>query len=316
MNKKVSVVIPIYNEQDNIAPLIAALNTVFEKLPYQSEIIFIDDGSKDGTLSVIKAIQHYNNAIHFLSFSRNFGHQSALKAGIDKATGDCIISMDGDLQHPPEMIPQLLNKWEDGFDIVYTIRKDATNVSYSKRKTSTLFYSILSSISDIEIEKGTADFRLINRQVADILKQLDNSDQFLRGIIKWIGFSQTSIEYVPAERFRGKSKYTPKKMIRLALEGITSFSIKPLYFATYLGILFSILSLLYVPYALYSYYFGHAISGWTSMIVTVAFFGGLQLMILGIMGLYLGKLFMASKNRPPYIIKESSLVKEADKKSL
>ncbi len=310
MTQQVSVIIPIFNEQDNISALIAAINKVFEPLSYEHEIIFIDDGSKDATLSVIKAIMQYDKSVQYLSFSRNFGHQSALKAGIDKAQGDCIISMDGDMQHPPELIPALLKKWEEGFDIVYTIRKDDNNISYSKRKTSNLFYSILSYLSDIEIEKGTADFRLINKQVAEIIRELDKSEQFLRGIIKWVGFNQASIEYEPAERFRGKSKYTPKKMIRLALEGITSFSIKPLYFATYIGIGFSVLSLLYLPYALYSYYFGHAISGWTSVIVTIAFFGGLQLMILGILGLYLGKLFMVSKRRPSYIVKETSLQKE------
>ena len=307
MNRKVSVVVPIFNEQDNIAALVTALNKVFGTLPYEYEIIFIDDGSKDATLSVLRAIMQYDKAVQFVSFSRNFGHQSALKAGIDSAGGDCIISMDGDMQHPPELLPALLQKWEEGFDVVYTVRKDDTASSFTKRTTSNLFYKLLSSLSDIDIEKGTADFRLINRKVATVLRDLDDSDLFLRGIIKWVGFQQTSIEYEPAERLRGKTKYTPKKMLRLAMEGITSFSIKPLYFATYIGVGFSVLSLLYLPYALYSYYFGHAISGWTSVIVTIAFFGGLQLMILGIIGLYLGKLFMASKHRPSYIIKESSL---------
>ena len=309
MTQKVSVIVPIFNEQDNISTLISAINKVFEPLNYKHEIIFVDDGSKDATLSIIKAIMQYDKNVQYISFSRNFGHQSALKAGIDIAQGDCIISMDGDMQHPPELIPVLLQKWKEGFDIVYTIRKEDHNISYSKRKTSNLFYSVLSYLSDIEIEKGTADFRLINKQVAEIIRELDKSEQFLRGIIKWVGFNQASIEYEPAERFKGQSKYTPKKMIRLALEGITSFSIKPLYFATYIGLGFSFLSLLYLPYALYSYYFGHAISGWTSVIVTIAFFGGLQLMILGILGLYLGKLFMASKRRPSYIIKETSLQK-------
>lgn len=307
MKRRVSIIVPIYNEQENISALIAAINNAMQPLSFDYEIIFVDDGSSDGTLSVIKAVMQYDTHVRFVSFSRNFGHQSALKAGIDVATGDCLISMDGDMQHPPDLLPVLLQKWEEGSDVVYTIRKEDPNLSYVKRKSSNLFYSFLSYLSDIEIEQGSADFRLINRKVAEIVKELDHSEQFLRGIIKWVGFKQTSIEYEPAERFRGKSKYTLKKMVRLALEGITSFSIKPLYIATYLGICFSVLSLLYLPYALYSYYFGHAISGWASVIVTIAFFGGLQLMILGIMGLYLGKLFMLSKRRPSYIIKESAL---------
>lgn len=307
MNKKVSIIVPVFNEHENISPLVAAIHAVLQPLNYEHEIIFVDDGSADATLSVIKAIMHYDKAIQYISFSKNFGHQAALIAGIDKAHGDCIISMDGDMQHPPELLPQLLEKWEQGFEVVYTVRKEDKSLSFRKRKTSNLFYGILSWLSDIEIEKGTADFRLMDKKVVEVVRRLDGTEQFLRGIIKWVGFRQIAIEYEPAERFRGSSKYTTRKMFRLAVEGITSFSIKPLYFATYIGIGFSLLSLLYLPYALYSYFFGHTISGWTSMIVTIAFFGGLQLMILGIIGLYLGKLFMQSKGRPTYITKESSL---------
>ena len=180
MTQKVSVIVPIFNEQDNISTLISAINKVFEPLNYKHEIIFVDDGSKDATLSIIKVIMQYDKNVQYISFSRNFGHQSALKAGIDIAQGDCIISMDGDMQHPPELIPVLLQKWKEGFDIVYTIRKEDHNISYSKRKTSNLFYSVLSYLSDIEIEKGTADFRLINIQVAEIIRELDKSEQFLR----------------------------------------------------------------------------------------------------------------------------------------
>jgi dolichol-phosphate mannosyltransferase len=307
MKQEVSIVVPIYNEQENISALVKAVKSVFIDLPYDYKIIFVDDGSTDATLSIIKTMIDYDSTISYISFSRNFGHQAALKAGIDWAAGDCVISMDGDLQHPPELIPQMLKKWEAGYDVVYTIRKDDKSLSYMKRKSSSAFYKLLSHLSDVDIERGSADFRLMSKKVVEIVRDLGDHELFLRGIIKWVGFKQYAIEYEPVQRAGGKSKYTYKKMMRLALEGITSFSIKPLYIATYFGIAFSLLSILYLPYALYSYYFGKVISGWTSVIVTISFFGGLQLMILGIIGIYLGKLFMQSKNRPSYLIKESNI---------
>ena len=176
-----------------------------------------------------------------------------------------------------------------------------------KRKTSNMFYNLINNLSDIDLEPGTADFRLMDRKVVEAFRVFKETDLFMRGLVKWMGFNQIGIEYDPAQRTQGKSKYTLKRMVRFALEGITSFSIRPLYIATYLGFIFSILSLLYIPYIIYSFYFGHIISGWASMIATIAFFGGLQLMILGIIGMYLGKLFMQSKQRPHYIVKESNL---------
>jgi polyisoprenyl-phosphate glycosyltransferase len=307
MKPKVSIVVPIFNEQENVSALVKSIRQVFYALPYQYNIIFVDDGSSDATLNIVKTIRDYDPTVHYISFSRNFGHQSALKAGLDAADGDCVISMDGDMQHPPELIPQLLAKWEEGYDVVYTIRKEDPSLSYIKRKSSNLFYKLLNYISDVPLEKGTADFRLMSKKVVGIVRNLEDHELFLRGIVKWIGFKQLGIEYEPAPRFLGKSKYTLKKMVRLATEGITSFSIRPLYLATYLGITFSFLSILYVPYALYSYYFGKVISGWTSVIVTISFFGGLQLMILGVIGIYLGKLFMQTKQRPAYLIKESTI---------
>jgi len=305
--KKISVVIPVYNEQDNVPLLILALKKVFAALPYNYSLIFVDDGSTDDTINVLKELSQQNDNIFFINFSRNFGHQNALKAGVDLADGDCIISMDGDLQHPPELLPTILHKWEEGYDIVYTIRKDHLEMPKMKRKTSQIFYRILNSLSDIELESGTADFRLIDRKVADVLRTFTEADLFWRGLVKWLGYNQIGIEYEPEERKRGNSKYTYKMMMQLALKGITSFSIKPLGIAIYLGFSFSLFSILYLPYALISYFYGHTVSGWASLIVTIAFFGGLQLMILGIIGLYLGKLFIQSKQRPHYIIKESNL---------
>lgn len=308
MNKKISIVVPVCNEQGNVIVLVDALQAVLAPLKYNYNIIFVDDGSVDDTLPVLKQIASIDPNIFFISLSRNFGHQNALKAGLDMADGDGVIMMDGDMQHPPELIPLMVELWEKGDDIVYTIRKDHKDMPMMKRKTSTLFYNLINNLSDIELEQGTADFRLMDKKVVSIFKSFTETDLFLRGLVKWMGFKQSGIEYEPALRTQGKSKYTLKKMIRFALQGITSFSTKPLYIATYLGFTFSLISLLYIPYIAYSYYFGHVISGWTSVIATIAFFGGLQLMILGIIGMYLGKLFLQSKQRPHYIVKESNIL--------
>lgn len=307
MAKKISIVIPVCNEKGNVQLMADAIIAVMQPLPYNYNITFVDDGSTDGTTDALKELtQQYSN-VFFIALSRNFGHQNALKAGLDLSDGDAVISLDGDLQHPPSLIPELIALWEQGNDIVYTIRKDHQEMPMMKRKTSNMFYNLMNKLSDIELEAGTADFRLMDKRVVDICRNFTEMDLFWRGLIKWVGFKQVGIEYEPAERKFGKSKYTYKKMMQFALRGITSFSIKPLSIAIYLGFTFSILSLLYVPYAIYALIFGHAISGWASMIVTIAFFGGLQLMILGIIGMYLGKLFLQSKERPHYIIKESNI---------
>lgn len=307
MSKKIAIVIPVCNEKGNVSLMTEAVCNVMDTLPYEYTINFVDDGSSDGTAEVLKETAASNNKVFFISLSRNFGHQNALKAGLDLTNADAVISMDGDLQHPPSLIPELIKHWQNGVDIVYTIRKDHQEVPMMKRKTSNMFYNLMNSLSDIELEAGTADFRLMDKRVVDVCRTFNEMDLFWRGLVKWIGFTQLGIEYEPAERKFGKSKYTYKKMMQFALRGITSFSIKPLSIAIYLGFTFSILSLLYIPYTIYALYFGHAISGWASMIVTIAFFGGLQLMILGIIGMYLGKLFLQSKDRPHYIIKETNL---------
>jgi len=307
MSKMVAFVIPACNEQSNVLVIAGAIKNIMAPLMYDYRILFIDDGSTDQTLPVLKAEAATNNHIRFISLSRNFGHQNALKAGLDFADGDCVIMMDADLEHPPDLIPILLEKWEGGDDIVYTIRKEQTDLSLLKRKTSAIFYNIINNMSDIELEQGTADFRLMDRKVVDAFKQIREHDLFIRGLVKWMGFSQSGIAYYPAARLSGESKYTIKKMVRFALQGITSFSTKPLYMAAYLGFSFAFLSVLYIPYIVYSFYQGHTVSGWASILAAIAFFGGLQLMILGIIGLYLGKLFMQSKSRPHYIIKETSL---------
>jgi len=307
MPKKISIIIPVCNEKSNVPLMVNAVCDVMNNLSYNYSITFIDDGSNDDTAYVIKEISQQNDKVFYIVLSKNFGHQNALKAGLDLSDGDAVISLDGDLQHPPTLIPTLIQYWEEGNDIVYTIRKDHQELPMMKRKTSNWFYKLMNNLSNIEIEAGTADFRLIDKRVVEVCRNFSEMDLFWRGIIKWVGFKQIDIEYEPAERKFGTSKYTYKKMMQFALRGITSFSIKPLVIAIYLGFTFSILSLLYIPYVLFSLYFGHPISGWASMIVTIAFFGGLQLLILGIIGTYLGKLFMQTKQRPHYIIKESNV---------
>jgi dolichol-phosphate mannosyltransferase len=307
MNKKVCVIIPAFNEEGNVKIIAAAVEDVFKSLPYDYYILFADDGSTDSTLSIIRQLATENDRIKYISFSKNNGHQVALKAGIDYSEADCTITIDSDMQHPPGLIADMLASWQEGYEVVYTIRSEQEKLPFFKKITSALFYKLLSKLSNIELENGSADFRLLDRKVTDQLKPIKENDIFLRGLVKWMGFKQTAIKYKPAERYSGKSKYSYKKMMMLALQGITSFSTKPLYIAIYIGFAFSLLSLLYIPYAIYSYWIGQVVSGWSSLIVTVTFLGGLQLIILGIIGLYLGKLFMQSKGRPMYIIDKTNI---------
>lgn len=308
MKKKlVSIVLPAHNESGNIEMINERIKSCFPYILYDLELIFIDDGSTDDTLEKIKNLSISQEGLFYIELSRNFGHQNALKAGLDSANGDCVISMDCDLQHPPEIIVKLLSKWEEGFDVVYTRREESENLSYLKRKTSNGFYYFISWLSDIKIEKGTSDFRLIDRRVADVFSRFKENDLFIRGLIKWVGFKQIAIDYHPDARHSGSSKYTFRKMLKFAFNGITSLSTRPLYMAVYLGFTLSLLSFLYLPYVIWSYYYsGHYAYGWGSVILTVVFFSGLQLCVLGIIGIYIGKMFMQVKDRPLYIVKSTN----------
>ena len=308
LQKKISIVIPSYNEEGNIKIIINALHEVLQKLYYRYELIFVDDGSSDKTLSILREMSKTDFNLFFIELSRNFGHQNALKAGLDLASGDCIITMDGDMQHPPDLISQLIQKWEEGYDIVYTRRLEDKKLSAFKKITSKYFYKFINYISEIKIEEGTADFRLMDKKVSKVFFAFSENELFIRGLVNWVGFNQFAIDYKPAERFSGNSKYTVKKMMQFALKGITSFSIRPLYISIFLGISIFILSLIfYILYVFYSIYFGHVISGWASVIFTIVIFGGLNLIVLGIIGVYVGKLFMQSKQRPNYLIRETNL---------
>jgi glycosyltransferase involved in cell wall biosynthesis len=303
---KVSVVIPAFNEENNILPLAKQLKDV---LPDTFEVLFVDDGSTDSTLDVLKQLHQEDNRFRYLSFSRNFGHQNAIKCGIDYATGECIITMDADLQHPPSLIPEMISKWKEGYDIVYTQRLEEKEISFFKRCSSSFFYSIMNKLSDVKLDPGSADFRLVDQRVAEIIRNTNESNLFIRGFVSWMGFRQHRITYHAASRHSGKTKYSFRKMISFALNGITSFSIKPLRFSIVMGMLISFFAFIYAMYAvvLYMFFPEHAVAGWASVLVSVLFMGGIQLLFLGVLGEYLGKLFMQSKNRPTYIVKEKSL---------
>lgn len=309
MNKSIAIVIPSYNEATNIDVLVKALNETVSNLSYDFKFVFVDDGSSDDTIAILKEKSKSQDNIFYVELSRNFGHQNALKAGIDlvKNDADAIISMDGDMQHPPKIIPELIQKWEEGYEVVYTIREEDKKLSYFKNKSSNMFYGLMNKLSDIKFEPGTADFRLIDKKVAQVFSDFSENELFIRGIINWVGFKQFAVNYEPNERFSGKSKYTFGKMMRFAIQGITSFSTKPLSMAIILGISLSVFAFIfYIGYVIYSVYYGHVISGWASVITTVVFFGGLNLVVLGIIGVYIGKLFMQSKGRPNYLISNTN----------
>jgi glycosyltransferase involved in cell wall biosynthesis len=306
--KKISIVIPAFNEEGNLRKIRDEIDLVFQNLKeYHYEIIFVNDGSRDRSQATLELLSSEFSEIKYLEFSRNFGHQQAVKAGLDFAQGNAVISMDADLQHPPALIPKLIQYWEQGYDLVYTLREYNDSASFFKKKTSDFFYKILVSLSDVEIEKGSSDFRLMDASVVEVVRKADETDLFLRGITKWIGFKQYAVRYTAGDRYSGESKYNLKKMIKFAFTGITAFSVKPLYLASYLGFFFSMLGLLYIPYVIYAFVAKTEISGWASLIMTIVFFGGVQLIILGILGIYIGKMFTQLKNRPNYIIRSKKI---------
>ena len=303
----ISIVIPAFNEASNIPVIAQKLAEVL--VPYPNyELIFVDDGSRDNSLTLLKQLAEQDRRIKYLSFSRNFGHQMALRAGLEHATGDAVISMDADLQHPPELVPALIEKWQAGYEIVYTVREPDKNLSLAKKQTSKWFYTINRYLTEIDLEEGAADFRLLDRKVIDYLRQFRENDLFLRGIISWIGFNQFKISYKPAERFSGKTKYSFKKMLLLASAGITSFTTKPLYLSVLLGFLMFLFAIGFGLVSLFDYFMGNVVSGWTSIVIIIVMIGGIQLIMLGIIGIYLGKMFYEVKRRPSYIIRDTNLV--------
>ena len=304
MNKQLTIVIPVYNEAENIPAITAAISEL--TIPIDYDLLFVNDGSQDASAVVLHALSLQNPRVHYISFVRNFGHQMALKAGIDYARGDCLICMDGDLQHPPSLIPVMLEQWMAGYEIVITKRIDHAGTGFIKKLTSKLFYKLMNSLSSIPLSYGEADFRLLDRKVIDIVKTIQEPDLFLRGLVRWIGFKTTEISFQAEARHSGVTKYTFKKMVALAMNGILAFSTKPLYMSIYIGFACALTSILVMIYALGSYALGSVVPGWTSTLIITTFFSGIQLILLGIVGVYVAKLFMQTKNRPLYIVGDTN----------
>ena len=307
MKPLISIVIPLYNEEKNIAMLV---DEIIRHVASHGEIEFIlvDDGSEDHTLSEIKKLADRDDRVFYLSFSRNFGHQNALRAGLEIATGDAVISMDGDMQHPPEVLPLMIGKWREGHEVIVTVRQTTAGLSWLKRKTSRSFYRAINVLAGIELHEGSADFRLLDRKVVEALSTMHERTIFYRGLIPWVGFKQCQLAYNPSSRLHGKSKYSVRKMVRLALDGITSFSFWPLRFAVIFGFILAFLSFLYVLYAFYVKIFtDQAISGWASVMTGIYFLGGIQLIFIGLCGEYIGRIFMEVKRRPNYLVSDKKI---------
>lgn len=303
----ISIVIPVYNEEKNITVLHEEIKRVISNSE-EYQILFVNDGSVDKTLEKIKEIHCVEDNVYYLSFSKNFGHQNALRAGLDHCKGDAVISMDGDLQHPPSMIPRMISLWKEGYKIVYTIREDNQEIGRLKQWTSNYFYKIINLISDVNLKPGSADFRLLDKIVVQELRKYKEKDVFFRGIISNLGFKQCEISYNPNLRKFGSSKYSIVKMLSLALNGITSFSIVPLRISTLLGFSIAVLSFIYGVYAISIKLLGIDVApGWASIMAGIYFIGGIQLVALGICGEYIGRILLEVKKRPNYIIQESQL---------
>ena len=271
---------------------------------YEHEIVFVNDGSKDKTLEILANIAKNDMCVKILSFSRNFGHQAAVTAGLKYTTGDAVVIMDADLQDPPEVIIEMIELWEHGNEVIYAKRKSREGESRFKLFTAKMFYKILNGLSDVDIPKDTGDFRLADRKVVDVINSLPEHNKFLRGLFSWVGFKQTPLEYERKQRFAGKTKYPLKKMLKLASDGIISFSTKPLKILGAVGLISVSVSIIILIYALISYIFNlnQLTAGWTSIMVTVTFLGGIQLLSIWLISEYIGKIYDESKGRPEYII--------------
>ncbi len=301
-----SVIVPMYNEEDVIIETHRRLTQVMDSIGESYEIIFINDGSRDNTRSMIHDICNKNKNIKMIDFARNFGHQIAITAGMDYAAGECMVIIDGDLQDPPELIPDMINKWREGYDVVYGKRKSRQGESFFKKITAKAYYRILRGLTNVDIPVDTGDFRLIDRKVSEALKQLPERSRYVRGLMSWVGFKQIAIEFERSERFAGETKYPLKKMLKLAMDGIMSFSYKPLKFASYIGAILSGISFLYLIAVLIQKLFlpETSQSGWTSLIAVSLFFNGIILLMLGIIGEYIGRIYEEAKGRPLYVISQ------------
>lgn len=306
--KKISVVIPMYCEEEVADICYNRVVSNLKKLSdrYSYEVIFINDGSKDSTLKILKKIASNDDNVKIISFSRNFGHQAAVTAGIRNVTGDAVIIMDADLQDSPELFEGMIEKWEEGYEVVYGKRKTREGESIFKLLTARMFYNTLNKLSEIEIPKDTGDFRLVDRKVIDVIASLPEHNKFLRGLFSWVGFSQYAYEYNRVNRVAGKTKYPFKKMFKLATDGILSFSAKPLKVVGAIGFFSVIVSILILVYSIVSFVFklNSLISGWTSIMCTMTFIGGIILISLWMIGEYIARIYEEVMGRPEYIIDE------------
>ena len=303
--KKISIVIPVYNEEKVIEISYNKIKSILENMEqYDYEIIFVNDGSKDNTFYILENITNENNKVKAISFSRNFGQEAALTAGLKYVTGDAVVIIDADLQDPPELIPEMLKLWEQGNEVIYGKRKRRKGESAFKLLTAKMFYKTLNALSDVEIPKDTGDFRLVDRKVVDVINSMPEHNKFLRGLFSWVGFKQYSYEYKRNERAAGKTKYPFKKMWKLATDGIVSFSTKPLKIVGGIGILTIILSICILIYSLISFALklNNLTPGWTSIMVAITLFSGVQLLSIYIMSGYISRIYDETRKRPEYII--------------
>lgn len=305
-NVELSIVIPMYNEESNIDYLFERLQSVLDQMNLTYEFVCVNDGSRDKTLSFLIAHHQRNPNIKVIDLSRNFGKEIALSAGIDFAQGQAVIPIDADLQDPPELIADLVNKWREGYDVVYATRRSRQSEGWLKRFTANLFYRLISRISRVPIPRDTGDFRLIDRQVVEALKKMPERTRFMKGLFAWVGYRQTSVYYDRPQRYKGKTTWNYWKLWNFALDGITSFSLIPLKVWTYIGLSLSLMAFLYATFLiLRTLIFGVDVPGYASLMVVVLFLGGVQLITLGVIGEYVGRIFEEVKNRPLYLVRNS-----------
>jgi len=302
----ISIVTPIYNEAETIPELYQRVKTTMESSGQSWELLMVDDGSSDRSAQIIKQLSREDNCVRPVIFARNFGHQIAVTAGLDFSRGDAVIIMDSDLQDPPELIPDMIEKWHEGYEVVYAYRTEREGESWFKLFTAKTFYRIIYKITDVDIPLDTGDFRLLDRKVVNVINQMRERHRFLRGMSVWVGFNQTGVPYKRAARFAGETKYPLRKMVKFASDAITSFSYFPLQLATYLGFFAAGLSILAIPFVIALRLAGEqAFLGQATTLIAVLFLGGVQLISLGILGEYIGRLYDEAKGRPLYILKES-----------
>ena len=301
-----SILIPMYNEEEVIEETYHRLKKVMDQIGESYELVFVNDGSRDRSAQIISDLAKTDENIRLIDFSRNFGHQIAVTAGLDYVQGEAIVIIDADLQDPPEVIPQMLEKWREGYDVVYGKRLKRQGETAFKKITAHVYYRVLGALTDGNIPTDTGDFRLIDRKVCEAIKKLPEKNRFLRGMVNWVGFNQIPVEYVRDERWAGETKYPFKKMLKFAADGIFSFTYKPLKLATYIGLFLSVVGFLYLLVVLFQKLFTDtALTGWASIMAVTLVFHGITLVILGIIGEYIGRIYEEVKSRPLYIVKET-----------